>query len=177
MRALLLESRAPGVGIGASAVALVAHVGKLLAQLCHKLVGAVAERGQGMALLALLYCIGRRNGWIDPVHLGRIDLPLAVLVPGGGNLARFDRAQHGRLVHATGVSGGAEGVVGHGAPRCSLDCEQWCAVMVDEPLLNCAQRGGLIARQRRAMGVPSAVLRGLRIVARKGACNVAITFR
>ena len=118
MRALLLEGDAPDIDIGTGAIALVAHVDKLLAELRHQLVGAVADRHQCVTLLALLCRIGRRNGWIDPVHLGRVDLPLAVFVASGGNLARLDRAQDGRLVHATGGSGGAEGVVGHGAHRC-----------------------------------------------------------
>src|SRR5262249_5450438 len=41
---------------------------------------------------------------------------------------------------------GAEGVVGHGAPRCLHRCEQWCAVVVDKVTVLRAVRGGAGAR-------------------------------
>ena len=124
--ALVLEGGAPRVGIAARAVAFVAHVGELLAQCRRQLVGAVAGLRRRVTLLAPLLCVGTGNGRVDAVHLGRVDLPLAVLVAGGGNLAGFDGAQHGGLIEATGLGGGAKGVVGHDAPRCLHGCKQWC---------------------------------------------------
>lgn len=81
--ALLLEGRAPGIGIAAGAVAFVAHVGKLLAQRCHQLVGAIALLYRSVTLLATLYCAVAGNGRVDAVHLGRVDLPLTVFVAAG----------------------------------------------------------------------------------------------
>jgi hypothetical protein len=82
--ALVLEGGAPCIGIAARAVALVAHVGELLAQLRHQLVGAVAWWRRRVTLLAPLCGVGAGNGRVDAVQFGRVDLPLAVLVAGGG---------------------------------------------------------------------------------------------
>jgi hypothetical protein len=122
------------MGIGARAVALVAHVIEAGAQFCHQFVGAVAVLHRRVTLLASLLLGVAGNGRVDAVHFGRIDLPLAVLVAGGGNLSGFDGTQHGGLIEATGISGGAEGVVGHGAIVAKNGCSNGAPAMVDEPL-------------------------------------------
>src|SRR5262245_1640257 len=133
LRQLALEGRAPGFGIGARTIALVAHVIEPRAQLGHQLIGAVALCCRRVTLLARLLGIGQGNGRVNPVQLGRIDLPLAVFVPGGGNLAGLDRAQDRRLVEAGRRCGGAEGVV-HGVRLVSgAIAEQCCALW----LMNC----------------------------------------
>ena len=80
MRQLALEGGAPRIGIGARAVALVAHVLETGAQLCYELVGAVALLRRRVTLLASLLLGVAGNGRVDAMHFGRVDLPLAMLV-------------------------------------------------------------------------------------------------
>jgi hypothetical protein len=135
LRQLALKGGAPRIGIGARVVALVAYVIEAGAQFCHQFVGAVAVLHRRVTLLASLLLGVAGNERVDAVHFGRVDLPLAVLVAGGGNLSGFDGTLHGGLIEATGISGGAEGVVGHGAIVVARNgCSNGAPAMVDEPL-------------------------------------------
>ena len=83
LRALLLEGDAPGVGIGARAVALGAHVVEASAQLRYQIVGAVARLQRCVTLLAPLLRIVALGWRVNTVHFGWVNLPLAVLVASG----------------------------------------------------------------------------------------------
>jgi hypothetical protein len=85
---------------------LLPHVGKLFAQeRNHGISGSVLLPGR-------LLCAGREERRKGPVKLGRVNLPSAVLVARGGNLARFDVPQHGALVDASGGGCGCQIVHG-----------------------------------------------------------------
>ena len=123
LRAFVFEGLAPDIGGVALALQGVAHFGKLRPQEGDDLAGCVGWR-RGL----------RCDGGIDAVQLGGLDLPLAMLVAGGGDLAGFDRPQDGRLICATSEGGGAESVGPGGARGRNRGCEQDGRAMVDEEL-------------------------------------------
>ena len=89
---------------------------------CCRMSASCSRKSATMASAVASCCLGgcsapavtrRRKG---PVKLGRVNLPSAVVVARGGNLARFDVPQHGALVDAGGGGGGCQII--HGG--CSL---------------------------------------------------------
>ena len=78
----MLRLALPVRGLDLPVVTLLPHVGKLFAQECNHGIGG------SVLLLRRLLAASRDQRRKGPVKLGRINLPSAVVVARGGNLAR-----------------------------------------------------------------------------------------